>query len=438
MNFKLLKTHGPWAVGLVGAFFLGTKWELPSNNENPTEAESASSSRNLPSTSSFSSKDSNPKTSSSRSAQSKPASDDIISDIFNAATLSQDGIEALTTEALRDPNQIKRRLAFSRLLTGMTTGNASSIRDQLIASGAGGQEWRDFNYAWGAIAGEEAFLNSSTNEKRDLQSLISGWAAQDPAGAIAMLNALPENLADQKTKLQDGIVAGLADRDRDEATNYVVSLAAAGRKDVSRLMETVTNEVLREGGTQEASDWVSTLDDGPLKGTAMNKIAERYVRADPNAAAAWVAQFADQDYATRAITEVGKEWAEKEPLAAVTWLDNLPEGNGQKSGLNSAFGDWEDKDPVAAGEYLLTMPQSPKRDSAISGFANGYAYQDPETAIAWAQDISDPGLKNQTLTRAGQAYFRRNPEAAREWLPSSGLSPEIQAKIQTPRDSRRR
>ena len=97
----------------------------------------------------------------------------------------------------------------------------------------------------------------------------------------------------------------------------------------------------------------------------------------------------------------------------------------------------EDKDPKAAGEYLLSMPGSAKRDSAISGFAAGYAWQDPETAIAWAQDIQDPALRTESLKNVGYAYFRRNPDEAKTWLASSGLSTEVQAQIQTPRNRRR-
>ncbi|MFT6862519.1 MAG: hypothetical protein ACJAVK_001077 [Akkermansiaceae bacterium] len=437
MTSNSVRVHGLWALGLVGAFFFGTVWKKEPASAVPSPANATPTERRLSDAGASSGSRGFSEGTSSRSGRTASGADDLISSVFNSATLSNGGIEALTLEAFNDPNQVKRRLAFSRLLSGLTAENGASIRDQLVEAGAGGQEWRDFNYAWGAIAGEEAFAKAATGEKRDLEALISGWAATDPAGAIAMLEKLPGDLIDQKTKLENGIVAGLADRDRDEATKYVTALAAGGREEASRLMETVANEVLRQGGATEAAAWVATLDDGPLKGSAMNEVAERFVRNDPEAAAGWIAQFATEEYATRAVAEVGKTWAEREPLAAVNWLDELPEGPGQKAGLNSAFGDWEDKDPKAAGEYLLSMPGSAKRDSAISGFAAGYAWQDPETAIAWAQDIQDPGMRNDSLKRVGYAYFRRNPDEAKTWLANSGLSAEVQAAIQAPRNRRR-
>lgn len=436
MSGSSIKTHGIWALALIASFFLGNHWQERSQDQ---ESGPLASDRSQPVSSLRSGGSSDPSspgpTRSNRDRTGQPAGG--LAEILNLTPASAANLEALTLEALRDPSQVKRRLAFSRLLSQMTPENAAAIRDQLLAAGAGGSEWRDFNYAWGALAGEAAFNNSLTADKKNLESLISGWAATDPSGAINMLSKLPPELADQKKQLENGIVAGLADRDRDEATRYVASLLAGGREDAGRLMATVAHEVLRKGGPEEASAWAATIENPSLKGTAMSEVAERYVRQDPEAAAGWIEQYAEEDFATGAVARVGRSWAEREPLAAVNWLDRLPEGPGQKAGLNSAFGDWEDKDPVAAGQYLLSMPDSPKRDSAISGFANGYAWQDPQTAIAWANDIRDPNLRTESLKRVGQAYFRRNPDEARTWLANSGLPAEVQAEIQAPRDRRR-
>ncbi len=439
MNNALLKIHGIWLLALVGAFFIGTRWhggfvETPEHEAQEGSSSSSRSYQDGDSGNNDSGKPSSRRIGRSGSSTTKEA---LISQIFEGTLFSENGIEILAKEALSDPNPVKRRLAFSKLLEGMTTENASAIRDQLVDLKAGGQEWRDFNYAWGAIAGREAFTDAMSKDRKDLESLITGWAANDPNGAIAMLTELPEDLLKQKARLESGIVSGLADRNRDEAVAYVSSLAIEGRKDADRLMSIVAGEALREEGPVGASIWTESLPDGPLKGAAMNSVASRYVRNDPQAAASWIEKFADQEYAARAVREVGGEWAEKDPKAAVSWLDKLPEGEGQKYGLNTAFDDWEDRDPVAAGEYLLSMSDSPKRDFAIKGFADGYARQDPETAIAWASDISDPSLRNQSLTRAGQSYFRSNPKAARDWLANSGLPENIQQEIINPKRRRR-
>jgi len=427
--------HGFWATAMVAAFFVGTAWQRSATTKSQ-ESKAQNHAIRVQSTLPTPSETGMTQTASTRS---NSVEKEAISKLLETTSFLEMGIESLATMALKDPNQIKRRQAFSHLLSEMTSENAVQIREELIAGGVSDRasEWRDFNYAWGTIAGEAAFSGSLTMDKVDLYSVISGWASTDPTSAIAFLDQLPEKLTHgpgnrlktERLDLEKGVVAGLADRNRDEATNYVSKLLAEGRSDTSRLMETVTNEVIRQEGSIGASNWAATLKDGPLKGSAMGEIAEGYARTDPASAAGWIEEFAAEDYATRAVAEVGKKWAEREPLAAVSWLEKLPEGQGQKAGLNSAFGDWEDRDPIAAGNYLLSMPNSPKRDSAIRGFAEGYAWQDPQTAIAWAKDIQDPTIRNESLKKVGFAYYRRKPEEARTWLAESGLSSEAKADI---------
>jgi hypothetical protein len=338
-------------------------------------------------------------------------------------------IDTLISQTLRDPNPITRRLAFAKLLESMTPENALAMRGQLLELGADSAEWRDFHYAWGAIAGQEAFDQAADSPERDLAATLSGWAAANPAQAMAMLDALPESLQGQRDELTASVVAGLADHSRDIAADFVVRLGSQDSGRAAGLMDIVAREAIRAEGPAAASRWSESLPDGPLKGAAMSRVAEVYARQDPEAAARWAEAFAAESYAANAIERIGGGWARSNPIAAVGWLESLPAGNGQTAGLRTAFSDWEDSDPVAAGEYLMAMPQSPQRDSAISGFATGYAWQNPQIAIAWAQDIRDPALRESSLTRAGQAFYRRDPAGATAWLETSDLPAEARQQI---------
>lgn len=433
MKIDSWKTHSLWAVGLVAAFAIGSYSQSNSLDHSETSNNSRDSSTNHRSYL----RDSSAAESQGLSLRARDSTSPIKT-AFDLKILSSSDPDFLAKTAFSNPNPVTRRLAFSRLLESVTVENAAQIREQLNSLGARGQELNDFNYTWGALAGKEAFDTAALGNKRDLEALITGWAAVDPSGAMAMLGELPEDLIEQKARLESGLVSGLADRDPDQAAEYVSTLAAAGNKNAARLMSSVVGEVLRQDGHEGASVWVEGLEDGPLKGAAMDRVAGRYVRNNPEAASRWIEQFAGEEYAAEAIREVGSEWAERDPNSAVGWLDRLPDGSGQKAALNSAFDDWEDKDPVAAGTYLVNMPHSPKRDSAISGFASGLARQDPETAMAWALDISNPVLRNQSLTKTGQIFFRYNPEGAKAWLATSGLPAKLQAEIQAPRRNRRR
>lgn len=356
----------------------------------------------------------------------------MIEKLFGSYSADSVSLEKLAEQAFRDPNPITRRMAFGELLAKLTPENAMELRGLLLANGAEGAEWRDFNYSWGALAGREAFEFALDSEEQDMAATMSGWASANPAEAVAMLNNLPEGMAGARSEIAEALVAGVADTDLALATDLALQLSRDGSGRTDRLMRAVTMEALRAGGPENAAVWVEGLPDGEAKGSAMNRVAGSFVSKDPEAAAAWVEQFAEDEYAVQAVAEVGEEWGERDPNAAVGWLETLPSGEGQAEGFRSVLGDWEDSDPVAAGEYLAQMPLSPERDAAVSGFARGYAWQDPETAIAWASDISDPVLRQQSLTQAGQAYFRRDPEAAKVWLENSGLPSEAQEQVTNP------
>ncbi len=356
----------------------------------------------------------------------------LLDKLFGALSGDGGNLEGLAQQAFKDPNPITRRLAFSRLLEALTPENAEQIRAQMVALGADGQQWKDFHFSWGALAGEQAFAFAETSKEQDLGPVMAGWAAANPAAAMAMLDRLPAALEGQRGQLEESVVAGLAATDRTLATDLVMRLAKNGREGADKLMETVATEVLRTGSMAEAATWSEALPDGPLKGAAMAKVAERFFSSDPAGAAKWAAKFANKDYANRAIEQAGGPWAERDPVAAVTWLATLPPGMGKNSGLSTAFGSWEDSNPAAATEYLSAMPDSPARDSAINGFSRGYAWQNPQMAFIWASDIRDPNLRQRAMTRAGQIFFRTDPAGAKIWLENANLSPDLRTAVLTP------
>lgn len=428
MSAKSLSIHLGWAVAAGAAFFVGSQAGAPTAEE--VAAAQAAADR-VPSRIAGGSGDDV----ASRVAGERRTDqgDSPLLKLFGSYSVDGASLDAVIEQALRSPNPLTRRLAFAKLLENMTAENAVDIREQLVALGAQGEEWRDFNYAWGAIAGKEAFDFAMTSDENDLGAAFSGWAAANPAAAIAMLDQLPPELEGQRRNLERDLISGLADSDLSLATQTAMRLGGDDERHAQRLMWEVANEALRDGGHETASHWVESLPDGAQKGAAMRRVVDSYVREDPAAAAAWVEQFADQEFAASAIAEIGDEWAEDEPETAVSWISSLPAGDAKNAGLNEAFGNWEDRDPEAAAQHLAGMAPGPERDAAVSGFARGYAWNDPPTALAWAQDIADPGMRERSMVQAGQAYLRRDPQAALQWLQNSGLSPDAQLRVMSGR-----
>jgi len=349
-----------------------------------------------------------------------------------ASLLTEEQIAAVAREAFRDGNPLVRRRAFDRLLENLTSENAKDMLVHLKKNRVGGDQWRDFHYAWGTIDGKAAVEHASKSEDRDLSYTMAGWASTYPEAAIAHLSNLPEEDKRYYHHLQEALVSGMADNDTARATDYVLQLANEGNDRANHLFGVVTREVVSSVGIEEAAQWSQNLPDGDLKGAALDSVAHSFTNRDPEAAAQWVEQFAGQSFADRAIEEVGDEWAERDPASAVNWLETLSEGRGQNMGLHSAFGEWAQRDPVAAGERITAMPRSPQRDAAISGFSRRVSYSDPGAAIEWANSIAEESSRVRALTHAGQQLFRRDRTAAEAWVGSSGLPPQAQQAVLNP------
>ena len=99
--------------------------------------------------------------------------------------LSDAGLLALAEEFKKGKGPIERRLAFSKLLENLTAENAKTVREQLLHLSERSDEWREFHYAWGALAGDVAVLNGKETKERDMASTFAGWASSDPAAALA-------------------------------------------------------------------------------------------------------------------------------------------------------------------------------------------------------------------------------------------------------------
>lgn len=349
--------------------------------------------------------------------------------------LSRGDIETLSRQTVMDPSPLKRSLAMSKLLDQVNPSNALVIQQQLEELGAGGDDMRLFQYAWGEVDGAAATqyalgIENKNQRENFLHHSVSGWASSDPDSAIAF--ARTQDSGGRNDHAMRGLIEGLSDYNIDYATNFIYQLANEGDGRTARFLSSVSNEALRSGGVVGATRWGDALQDGAAKASVLDQIANRYVREDPEAAARWVSQYANQEYAARVIEEVGDEWAERDPVNAVAWLETIPEGPGKEQAMRSALNEWTERDPMAASEYLIEMPESTTRDHAVNGFALRLSGEDPEAAVLWAETIGDDGLRSQALTRAGQQWFRRDSQAASEWLASAGLSDEIQQAVQNP------
>ncbi|MGI9240502.1 MAG: hypothetical protein ACR2RV_06855 [Verrucomicrobiales bacterium] len=276
--------------------------------------------------------------------------------------LTEEQIEELVLAAIKSSDPLERRRAFDRLLQEIesdtfTVAQAMSIRKTMHDNGASGEQWRMFDYAWGANdpSAAIAYIDEIPEQYRDgyLGNMMPGLASENPQAAIDLFRSLEPDL---QGKLRPRFLEGLVDNDVAAATDY-----------------------LYESSDPENRDW-----------RPMDQLAR----------------------------EIEKDRGLESTLA---WAEELPEGSLRNNAWSAAYAVWAGRDPQAAVASIVDLPPSTDRDLAINGFTAAYAHEDGERAAIWAAEISNPSLREEALIRAGTQYFRQDESAATTWFESSGL-----------------
>ena len=429
--------HGTWLAGAIASFLIGS--HFPSAGGTRASSRPASEAGQLEGIPGQASAD-------------RPARSLSPSIVLGAVSsgqlsihLSEREIELLGKK-FRSSNPIERRLAFAELLQGLTSENALLIRKQIEHLDDKSPEYREFHYAWGAVAGVDAVVFGAGTPGDDMSPTLAGWASNDPQAARAWLEALDmvndpafDNLLNDRKipadalrfHLMRGLVSGMANSDPTMASQFVHELVASGDRAAAGLIHQVVESVLRSGSPTEAAAWVGGMTDDRLRRASMEHVAAVFADKDIEAATGWAATVAGRPEAAGAVAQVGARIARRDPQSAVAWLSDLPAGDGQNAGMHRVMREWTDRDPTAASEYLTSMPDSPAKDSAIGGLSQRLASEDPQSAVAWAETIGSDAKRRESLISAGQAWNQKDPDAAAEWLGSANLPEETRQAILT-------
>ena len=439
---KQLMVHGTWLLASISSFVLGARMFSAGEESRSRASESELRSKGRPGSKAGPSGTAFRSEGSPRGRRGGGSSGR--DGLKTVVPLSEEDIARLGDEFRKASSPIERRLAFSKLLEGLTAENALQVREQIAHMPHHSAEFREFHYAWGTVAGNEAIMFGVDTKEDDMSPALAGWASADPGAARAWFESFdPENDSrfdplvkdrkisgeDLRNHLMGGLVHGLADADPGAAVEF---LHASGNERAAGFMHVVAEAVMRTGSPSEAAQWAEALPAGGMRGEAMERVADRFVDVDAAAAAAWAEGFTDQPEGAGVIAEVGANWAWRDPQAALTWLQSLPEGDSQNAGMERAFGAWAHRDLTAAGEHLQAMPVSPARDAAMSGYSQRVAWEDPQAAMGWAETITSPQQRQEAMIGVARAWTRRDANGAAEWVRSSGLPEEVQASILNP------
>ena len=287
--------------------------------------------------------------------------------------LTTEEIQSLIRESIKSANPLERRLAFDRVLqeigsSEFTMELAMAARVTMAEDGASGDQWRLFDYAWGANHPDAAiaYLNEVPAQQNEafLANMIPGLGSEHPQRAIELFSNLDSDL---QARIRPRFLEGLIDNDTALATEYLYE--STDRENYNwRPMDELARELVRNQGLESTLEWAADLPEGTLRGSA---------------------------------------WS-------------------------AAYAVWASQDPQAAVQSIIAMPRGADRNLAINGFVSAHAHQDGEMAVTWAAEIAEPSLRQDAMIRVGRQYFAQNPQAATEWFASSGLPDNAWSRVTNP------
>lgn len=384
---KNVVTHLIWALVAGITFVLGSKFVSENSHDETGDARSSRTHLSSRQQSSANEKSRQP---GSRGKSSRSSSGSSGSTLLTEADINALG------ETFKKGGLVERRLAFAEMLKNLTPENARHMREQIAHLSQDSPEFREFHYAWGAIAGEDAILNGKDTPKRDMAASLAGWASKDPDAALAYFNSLSPEQQNDGALMKWGAVYGLADHDPELATQFALQRMENGDKDAYKMIHLTADAVLRSGDFDQAAEWSTNIPKGPLQVTA--------------------------------VTRVAKEMADGDPARAYDWANSLPNSSSKFHAIGATFEKWAVHDAEEGARQLANLPEN-HRPSATYGFASRLAYIDPEAGIEWANTITVEKTRVNALIDTGRTYYKKDREGALNWLPNSGLTPEQQQKI---------
>lgn len=332
-------------------------------------------------------------------------------------TLSERDIHKLGRTVRTATSPVERRLAFTELLEELTAENALLIRENLLGIDTSSKEWRDFHYAWGAIAGSEAVIHGMESPERDMEVTLSGWASADPAAALDWFDSLPPEKRAGNSELQTGMTRGLADTNPTTAFDFVYDMAAAGSNNTIHLLNDVTQRVVRYEGAAAAAAWTESLQPGRLQEHAIDRVADTFVDHDRAAAMRWAENLGQGPGSARAIEEVAEEISKREPDVAIAWLESLPPSDGRTQGYRSSFLRYARRDTSNASIRAAGIADTVERNAALTGVAMAAGNRNEAEAFAFIGLISEPSARVEAVRRSAPQFSRiSDPSSAMAWI----------------------
>ena len=186
----------------------------------------------------------------------------------------------------------------------------------------------------------------------------------------------------------------------------------------NRLME----ELLALLTDDNAAELTQTLTSGQ-RGTPFGLAAlERWLRAEPAAAARWLAA---QSETTEPQALLVARALLKNPADVRAYCDGLADGDWKQSVLKSASLELAGSDPAGAISLAWRLNTEAVRTDVLQTVTYDWITHEPRAALDWITQVNDPALREGLLAVGAKAIAATDPDLAAGWLVTAVKSEKI-------------
>jgi hypothetical protein len=271
-----------------------------------------------------------------------------------------------------------------------------------------------------------AYAQANTGNRFARNTILSTWAAYDPAGAIQWAEQNHEAKDGEGNPWMIGIIQGLASSDPARASQLLAAMPYSEER--GEALGVLLPTILAQGN-DAAKAWAEGMTDDALKQGAIARVAEAMAAKDPAGTADWLARNPGEA-ADRSMDNVISAWMETDKDSAVAYYKALPAGDIRTNALRGVANSMAMQDPRAAADFL----------DANAADANDRVYQQfiwhsfgeaPDIAANYIGKITNPREQEQMYGRMLDGWLRRDFNAASTWINGNALPENVQQRVQS-------
>ena len=246
---------------------------------------------------------------------------------------------------------------------------------------------------WAASSPEAAWKYAKENSKGDLpdnrmELVFEGLGRGDAATSLAFLEKNRKEMENG-----DGGVSSVFDS-LYERGNHAQLVDWAEKMAPGKLRDMATNRIIDRWARYDpaaAKEWM-----------------ERNVTTKDNLVPARI--------------ELAESWARVNPENALQWANSLPAGQRDTEYYNRIYNRWIQYDRNAAAKYLAAQPPSPQLDRPIERYTYEVMRQNPAETMPWAESINDAKRRWEAIARVAEVWRRRDPAALQNYVSAGNFN----------------